>query len=69
MNIDKPTKKCKVHNHSNCQYVKNKQETVLKGVGKLKSDGGWLSFETLLEAPNFQQVEFPSYELKDCTCR
>jgi hypothetical protein len=69
INIDKPTKKCKVHNDSNCKYVKNKKETGLKGVGTLKIDGGWLPFETLQEARHFQQMEFPSYELSDCPCR
>lgn len=41
MNIDKPIKKCTIHQDSSCTYVKNKKETQYKGIEELKRDGGW----------------------------
>jgi hypothetical protein len=45
MNVDKPAHTCTVHQEG-CAYAKSKSETPSKGIGKLKEDGGWLSFET-----------------------
>lgn len=40
VNIDKPTQKCSIHTNPNCSYVINKKNTLYKGVGQLKRDGG-----------------------------
>ena len=50
VNVDKPTKKLTIHTNPNCIYVLNKKETLNKGIGKLKRDGGWISFISIEEA-------------------
>jgi len=60
VNIDKPTKKCTIH-FGNCTYVKNKKETKLKGIEELKSDGGWLSFDTIAKARHYCSSNFANY--------
>lgn len=61
VNVDKPTKKCTIHTNSDCQYVVNKRNTPYKGVGELKSDGGWLSFPTLTDAENYCKTKHQNY--------
>jgi len=66
VNIDKPTKKCTIHN-KDCTFAKNKEETKLKGIGSLKRDGGWLSFKTEDAAENYCQENYNNYYIsKHC---
>jgi hypothetical protein len=51
MNVDKPSRTCTVHQEG-CAMAKSRAETPSKGVGKLKEDGGWLSFESREAAHN-----------------
>jgi hypothetical protein len=53
VNLDKPTKKLTIHTNLSCIYVLNKKETPNKGIGKLKRDGGWISFTSIEEAQNY----------------
>jgi len=57
VNIDTPTKTCTIHTE-NCDSSKNKKDTKLKGVGLLKSDGGWLPFGTFVQAEDYCKKEF-----------
>lgn len=54
LNVDFPTKISKLHK-SRCVHEQNKKETSLKGIGKLKRDGGWLYFETQEDAEKYWQ--------------
>ncbi len=49
LNIDRPTKRSVLHT-GGCRHAQAKHETLHKGVGQLKRDGGWLSFTTQDEA-------------------
>ena len=70
LNIDKPTKKCTIH-EKGCIYEISKVETPLKGIGALKSDGGWLFFDTMSEVKKYFDREWAKhgYELSTkCRC-
>ena len=45
MNVDMPSHTATVHQEK-CAMAKARAETPTKGIGKLKQDGGWLSFES-----------------------
>lgn len=66
VNVDKPTKTCTIHADEGCTYVKDRQETPFKGVGELKRDGGWISFNSVDEARNWCQSKYTRYEIKSC---
>jgi len=55
MNIDIPTRRNIIHSDT-CVYVLNKKQTPLKGIGRLRRDGGWLPFNSA------EQVECYSRE-------
>ncbi|RLI77103.1 hypothetical protein DRP05_11185 [Archaeoglobales archaeon] len=63
VNIDKPTKKCTIHTNPDCVYVIRKQETLHKGLEKLRCDGGWLFFSTLEDAESFCKARFSNYSV------
>jgi hypothetical protein len=65
VNVDKPTKKCTIHK-KNCTYVVKQRETTLKGIGKLKKDGGWFDFKTNNEAENYCRSNFSNYNISHC---
>ena len=65
LNVDKPTKKCTLHMNSSCTYMQKKSETPYKGIGHLKRDGGWLSFNDVKQATIYQETNFPIYQLID----
>ena len=70
MNVDKPTKKCTAHVEG-CRYELAKKETLLKGIGYLKRDGGWMPFPSLGEARHQFELEYASkgYDLSvECSC-
>jgi hypothetical protein len=50
INIIKPTKKCTIHTSLSCPYVLSIEETNRKGIGNLKIDGGWISFNNYIES-------------------
>jgi len=52
VNVDKPTKTCTIHVRG-CEYENRKGETEYKGIGNLKRDGGWLSFDSLKGAQDY----------------
>ncbi len=66
VNVDKPTGKCTIHPDDGCVWVTTKSETPKKGIGKLRSDGGWLSFETDSEAEDWCSRNFPGYSVTTC---
>ena len=43
--MDKPAHTATVHKET-CALAKSRAETPKRGIGKLKEDGGWLSFES-----------------------
>jgi hypothetical protein len=70
LNIDKPTKRCTIH-RKGCIYERNKKETPLKGINKLKQDGGWLPFLTTNEINEYfnQRWKKNNYILSNqCPC-
>lgn len=70
LNVDKPTKKCTMHVEG-CIFELEKRETPLKGIGRIKRDGGWFSFSSLQEIKNYFDEEWASrgYELSEkCQC-
>ena len=70
LNIDVPTKRATLHVNG-CQYVTAKAETALKGLKRIKQDGGWLSFPSHKRAMmDYDQVWEPlGYVLAvGCTC-
>jgi hypothetical protein len=69
LNIDKPTQ-CVLHSED-CYYSKNKKETLLKGIGELKVDGGWLSFTSAKDARTFfsKELSLRGFKLSEkCRC-
>ena len=56
LNVDIPTRDAKLHG-SSCRHAAVISPTELKGVGKLKADGGWMVFETEQEARDFVRKE------------
>ena len=56
LNIDLPTSDAKLH-VSSCRHAISISPTELKGVGRLKTDGGWIPFETVEEAQAFVRKE------------
>lgn len=67
MNVDKPERKCTIHTDS-CLYAKNKKESKFKGILEIKDHGGWLPFESISTAREYQQSDFPSFKLHLCDC-
>ncbi len=66
MNIDRPSRRCQLH-RSDCDHVQSKYATPLKGVGELRSDGGWLGFGSIPEAfsyfdRNYRELEYDRLE-------
>jgi hypothetical protein len=53
LNVDNPTKMWKLHKES-CRYGEP-HDTSLKGIGKMKQDGGWFKFDSYGEAYKFYQ--------------
>jgi hypothetical protein len=51
LNVDMPNRTCTFH-WRDCTW-KPRQEPKYKGFGKLKRDGGWLSFSTEVEAQSY----------------
>ena len=59
INVDKPTRRCVVHSEI-CVYSRKKRETPLKGIERMKRDGGWMPFPSIQEARNyFDENWFP----------
>ncbi len=57
VNVDIPSKTCTMHT-TECIHTKNRRETKLKGLGVLKSDGGWLSFGTFVQTEDYCKREW-----------
>ncbi len=66
LNVDKPTKKCTVHDDPQCQHVVGMTATANKGVGQLRSDGGWLDFPTAAAATRHARATWPNYKVTQC---
>ncbi|MBD3182498.1 hypothetical protein GF312_09415 [Candidatus Poribacteria bacterium] len=65
VNIDKPDRKCTIHR--NCAWVDKIKETPFKGIGEIKRDGGWRSFETETDSENYCKDFFGNYRIiKHC---
>lgn len=63
VNVDKPTSRYIIHSEPGCTFAQRKRETPLKGVGRLKRDGGWLAYTSIDEA----QKAYPMGQL--CSVR
>ncbi|HBV87533.1 MAG TPA: hypothetical protein DEF42_12975 [Desulfosporosinus sp.] len=63
LNVDKPLRTCTLHTDDCCIYWIKKEETNYKGLGHLKRDGGWLSFNDEKEAVIHKETSFPKYQL------
>jgi hypothetical protein len=67
VNIDIPLKKYVIHWQMNCAFLGKNDQSSYKGVGILLRDGGWLPFDTLQEAQDFQNIQYANYEnLEHC---
>lgn len=68
LNIDYPTNIVRLHREE-CRWCKP-SETPLKGVGVMKQDGGWLSFNSYKEAHIEFKKNYSNMNWKPCkTCR
>lgn len=65
-NIDIPTKSFTIHHDAGCRHVFERGETPLKGLDELKRDGGWIQFETFLQAHDFWSENFGGFRLVQC---
>jgi hypothetical protein len=63
VNVDRPTRRCTLHTNLDCVYVARKQETLYKGLEKMRRDGGWFSFPTLKDAERFCKTRFSDYSI------
>jgi len=68
MNIDKPKRRCTVHSEV-CRHSREKMETSLKGIGKIKRAGGWIPFMSIEEAITYFDEEWYSIGYKFFSCR
>jgi hypothetical protein len=60
-NIDIPTKTYTIH--KDCNYVARKRETQLKGIERLKRDGGWLSFKSRQKAKKHRKNDYANFKI------
>ena len=71
LNIDIPTKKCVVHDDK-CAWAKlvTQRKPEFKGIGELKSAGGWLSFPSMEEAEKYweQNLASKGFPINKDTC-
>ena len=67
VNIDKPTKQCTIHTSPNCVWVRKMKQTPNKGIGHLKRDGGWLSFNAPRSAQSYCKSNFGHYNVIYCS--
>ena len=61
LNVDIPIKQCTYHSDEGCKYVFEKEETTNQGVGEIKRDGGWVHFESLMEANRYHDQKYPEF--------
>ena len=66
LNVDKPTKKCTIHDDPNCEYVVAMAATSNKGIGQLRADGGWLDFPTVAAAAQHARASWSNYDTTQC---
>jgi len=64
MNVDKPGHTCTVHQEK-CAMAKSRAETAKKGLGSLKEDGGWLSFESRNAAHEYVFKNYSQFFIVD----
>jgi hypothetical protein len=70
LNIDKPNKICVLHVEG-CTFEVRKEVTPLKGIGEIRSDGGWLSFSSHKKAREYFEQSWAQrgYEFSEnCKC-
>lgn len=65
LNIDKPLKRATLHNEF-CSFVPKPHGTKLKPVGHLGVDGGWFEVESLEEARQLSEREWPAATFHRC---
>jgi hypothetical protein len=63
VNIDKPTQRCTIHTNRQCGFLRNKYATPLKGIGILKKNGGWISFDGIVLAREYCKENYRKYKL------
>lgn len=63
VNVDITTKKFTLHTTRRCRYVEGMRDTPFKGLGELKRDGGWLSYENRESALAEHAEKFAKYEV------
>lgn len=63
VNVDIPSKHFVFHSALSCNYVGKMEETPFKGIGRLKRDGGWLSFDDRRTALTTHVEKFEGYKV------
>ena len=66
LNVDYPNKQCTLHREG-CRW-KPRKEPGYKGFGRMKRDGGWLSFKTENDAAAYFRSEWQSKGFKWVRC-
>lgn len=64
VNVDFPTGSYKLH-RTDCRHC-NSTETTLKGVKRLKSDGGWLEYSNKQEASDHWRLHHSNLKWNPC---
>lgn len=65
LNVDFPTSIARLH-LSRCDHTQEISATELKGIGRLKRDGGWVCFETSEQAEDYVRDLNRSITLNEC---
>lgn len=65
LNVDFPTSVAVLH-MSKCRHTDDIAATGLKGIGRLKRDGGWVPFESREEAENYVRDLGRKATLREC---
>ncbi|MCD6514125.1 MAG: hypothetical protein J7L07_04300 [Candidatus Odinarchaeota archaeon] len=64
VNVDFLTATCTIH-REHCPFI-IREETLGKGIGRYKHDGGWFEFGTLEEAESFCRKEKRCHKIRYC---
>lgn len=64
INVDIPDRLCTVHKAS-CGLILH-EDTPLKGIRKMKDDGGWYDFASIEEAESWSMLNYRLYQFKKC---
>ncbi|MGE5372662.1 MAG: hypothetical protein ACM3QZ_11800 [Solirubrobacterales bacterium] len=68
LDVDTASGICTIHGNQNCCIAGSREETPVKGVGRLRDEGGWMVFRARDEATEYCKRNFPGYNVTVC-CR